>query len=128
MHEVQQLLQFQETAEVIHTPAQEELWGMPRRKFLLAGPIGNHHKVPLTPFQDKFTGLNESEMRQARLKWNPCAKARAEQLKAVLLDGPKWETETSLLIAKLDQKRGKIKKFVKKRIGSRAVKQVELEE
>ena len=122
--EVWQQLIFSEPAEVVEVPTQEATYGRPPRTFLFHGPIGDTTMVALDAHADPFTGLREADVRLAKAQWNPSAKARAQVLNAVLMEGAAWETETCELVAAVCQH--KAKKFVKKRLGTRAVKKKEV--
>ena len=128
--EDKRVCRFSDEVDISEITGYAKIYGIHPRTFeIFADARGRLHKRSLSHSQDPFTGQLHWEMSRRRsglherTLHNGSAGIRQDLLERTLLDGAAWELNPADMIAAVSKK----KKFKPKRLGTKAVKAIELE-
>ena len=124
----QRVCRFSDNVDVSTITGYAKIYGAHPRTFeIFADVRGRLHKRTLSHNRDPYTGQHKWEMdrqkSQNAAKSGGSTDARRVILEQTLLDGAAWESTPADMVAAISKK----KKFKQKRLGTKAVKAIELE-
>ena len=123
---VEQKLRFDPAVTYRSVVPYSRIYGVHPSELVCVGPVGSYKTRAVSKKADPFTGLvNNPGFLASRAPNRLRHEQREQRLKEILAEGANWEKDSASCLERLVQAVRKTK-YVKKRIGAKAVKEKEL--